>query len=284
MNARPCPACAAHDPRPFAEKNGYRFVRCGTCATLYTHDVVESIYDDYYDASNLDVPAFLAKRIAEIVAGFGRPGRLLDVGFGAGTFLEAARRAGWQTSGVEVSLPAVEQARARGFDVAHGRLEDAAYPDASFDAVVATEIFEHISDVRPLLRETARILRPGGLLWATTPHGRGLSARIIGGPWSVVSPPEHVQLFSIRGMRTLLRDCGFAKISIAAEGLNPLEIADHLRRRTTKPFDRVSSSYAINEFLLERPSRRFIKRSLNRLLSALRLGDSLKIAGRKAVD
>jgi SAM-dependent methyltransferase len=278
--ARPCPACAALDPRPFAEKNSYTLVRCGACATLYTHDVVDDVYDDYYDASNLEVPAFLARRLDEIVAGLGSGGRLLDVGFGAGTFLEAARRAGWETAGIEVSLPAVEQARKLGFDVVHGRLEDAAYPDASFDVVVATEIFEHISDVPPLLREIARILRPGGLLWGTTPHGRGLSGRLLGASWSVMSPPEHVQLFSIGGMTKLLRACGFRKISISAEGVNPLEIADHFRRRTTKVSRRVASSYAINEFLLERPSRRAIKRMLNRLLSATRLGDSLKISAR----
>jgi len=278
--ARPCPACAANDPRPFAEKNTYRIVRCGACATLYTHDVADAAYDDYYDASNLEVPAFLARRLDEIVATLGSGGRLLDVGFGAGTLLEAARRAGWKTAGVEVSLPAVEHARELGFDVVHGRLEDAAYPDASFDVVVATEIFEHISDVRPLLREIARILRPGGLLWGTTPHGRGISGRLLGASWSVMSPPEHVQLFSIAGMTKLLRACGFRNVSISAEGVNPLEIADHFRRRTTKVSRRVASSYAINEFLLESPSRRVIKRSLNRLLSAMRLGDSLKISAR----
>jgi len=280
MTARPCPACEASDPRPYAEKNSYELVRCGACATLYTRDVVEQIYDDYYDASNLEVPSFVARRIDEIVAGFGSGGRLLDVGFGAGTFLEAARRASWKTAGVEVSLPAVEHARALGFDVVHGRLQDAQYPDASFDVVVASEIVEHIIDARPLLREIARVLRPGGLLWATTPHGRGLSSRLLGASWSVVTPPEHVQLFSIRGMTQLLRACGFAQVSISAEGINPLEIADHFRRRVTKVSRRISSAYAINEFLLESPSRRFIKHSLNRLLSATRLGDSLKISAR----
>jgi len=278
VTARPCPACAANDPRPFAEKNSYRFVRCRACATLYTHDVVNAAYDDYYDASNLEVPAFLARRLDEIVAALGSGGRLLDVGFGAGTLLQAARRAGWKTAGIEVSLPAVEQARELGFDVVHGRLEDAAYPDAAFDVVVATEIFEHISDVRPLLQEIARILRPGGLLWGTTPHGRGLSGRLLGASWSVIAPPEHVQLFSIGGMTKLLRDCGFRDVSISAEGVNPLELADHFRRRTTKVSRRIASSYAINEFLLESPSRRLIKRMLNRLLAATRLGDSLKIS------
>lgn len=280
MSARPCPACEAIDPRAYAGKNSYRLLRCGSCATIYTFDVFENVYDDYYDASNLEVPAFVARRIDEIVAGLGPPGRLLDAGFGAGTFLAAARRGGWQTSGIEVSLPAVEHARANGFDVFHGRLDEAGYPDASFDVVVATEIFEHISDIRPLIREIARILRPSGLLCATTPHGRGISGRLVGAAWSVMSPPEHVQLFSIAGMEKLLRASGFRDVSIASEGTNPLELADHLRRKRTRTSQRVASSYALNEFLLERPSRRILKSAANRLLSLVRLGDTLKIFAR----
>jgi 2-polyprenyl-3-methyl-5-hydroxy-6-metoxy-1,4-benzoquinol methylase len=279
-SARPCPACLTTDSVPYAEKNSYRLVRCRECATLFTHDDATKVYDDYYDSSNLELPGFLARRIDEIVAGFGPSGRLLDVGFGAGTFLEAGRRAGWSTAGVEVSLPAVEHARANGFDVFHGRMDEASYTAGSFDVVVATEIFEHICDVRPLLQEIARVLRPGGLLWATTPHGRGISRRLLGSAWSVMTPPEHVQLFSISGIRKMLRDCGFGAVVISAEGFNPFEILDHFRRRTTSSERRVSTCYELNQYMLERPSRRALKVLLNRLLSQSRLGDSLKIAAR----
>lgn len=226
------------------------------------------------------IPAFLSGRIDEIVAGFGSGGRLLDVGFGAGMFLEAARRAGWLTAGVDVSLAAITHARELGLDVFHGTLAEAAYPDASFDVVVATEILEHVSDVRPLLDQIVRVLRPGGLLWATTPHARGVSGRLLGSTWSVVSPPEHVQLFSISGLQKLLRASGFQTVAVAAEGLNPQEILDSLRRRRTSRRQRIASGHAINAFFLEGTSRRAVKRTVNRILTMLRLGDSLKISAR----
>ena len=278
---RPCPACGAAETRPFAEKNAHQLVRCRRCATLFTSEAVDNAYDDYYGDENLSVPAFVAKRLDEIVATFAasrQSGRLLDVGFGAGELLDAARRAGWTVSGVEVALPAVEQARRRGIDAYHGLLADARYEPASFDVVVAVEILEHVSGVRALLEDIARVLRPGGLLWATTPHGRGLSARILGASWSVVNPPEHVQLFSIGGLRQLLGETGFGDVVIAAEGVNPREI---LHRGNVGPRERVEGAYALNAFFEEGPARRAVKRALNRVLAALRLGDSLKVTARR---
>ena len=70
MTDRPCPACDASEARRVAEKNSCSLVRCAQCATLYTADVVQSAYDEYYDDSNLDVPSFIAGRIDEIVSGF----------------------------------------------------------------------------------------------------------------------------------------------------------------------------------------------------------------------
>jgi SAM-dependent methyltransferase len=206
---RVCPACGSESGRERGSKQGFALASCTACATLYTSELPAPYdYDGYYGAHNLDVPAFVHRRHAQIVRGFApyrRTGRLLDVGFGAGSVMEVARAAGWVAQGVEIAHEAVEHARSLGLEVFHGELAAARYPANHFDVAVAVEVLEHVPDPRALLLEIARVLRPGGLLWATTPHARGASARLLGTGWSLVAPPDHLQLFSRRGVKLLLR-------------------------------------------------------------------------------
>jgi ubiquinone/menaquinone biosynthesis C-methylase UbiE len=142
-------------------------------------------------------------------------------------------------------------------------------------------------DPQPLLQEVARILRPGGLFWATTPHARGLSGRLLGAKWSCVWPPEHLQLFSVRGMTKLLRDAGFRQLRINTTGGNPLEIFHAMRSAKSAPktvdqhfaqnFDRVTTSYELNQSMMKSRSRRALKNTVNGFLKLSRLGDSLKV-------
>lgn len=289
---RPCPACSSPDSRPWGEKRGFAIVACARCGTTFTTQLPQQEeshdYDRYYQPANLHKPEFLQRRLAEIAATFApfrREGHLLDVGCGSGEWLDAARGAGWKAEGLEVSGPVVEYLRGQGYDVFHGVLEDAPYADGKFDVVLCIEVLEHVPDARLLLQQIRRILRPGGLLYATTPHGCGLSARVIGTDWTIVAPPEHLQLFSVSGMKKLLGECGFGSSQVLTQGLNPYEIAHALRARrrpqsgeaSETSFNRGAVSYQMNEFLLEKPSRRLLKNALNGGLSALRLGDSLKI-------
>jgi SAM-dependent methyltransferase len=56
-------------------------------------------------------------------------------------------------------------------------LEDA---EASLDVVSIVDVVEHVTDAHSLLRSARRVLRPGGALYLTTPHERGLFARTLG--------------------------------------------------------------------------------------------------------
>ena len=44
------------------------------------------------------------------------------------------------------------------------------YPDARFDAVVSMDVVEHVPDPLPWVRGALRVLKPGGLLFLTTPN------------------------------------------------------------------------------------------------------------------
>jgi SAM-dependent methyltransferase len=294
--ARHCPACNSAAARSKGQKKGFDILSCKSCGTLYTAEVpgnlLEHYYDEYYDEEHLALPAFIVQRLDEIVAGFQsyrQTNRFLDIGSGGGSLLEAARRAGWTAEGVEVSRTAVEHVRTLGFKVHWGELEGANYPANHFDVVTASEVIEHVADPQAMLKEIARILRPGGVLWATTPHGRGVSARALGLHWEAVIPPNHLQLFSTKGVRMLLDKAGFRRTRIIAQGMNPFEILQCLRKPARGAGEETTSdektgesahpmsSQQLNELFTQSPVRRMTKGAINSLLNISRLGDSLKI-------
>lgn len=295
-----CPACHQTQNRLRGEKGNFNIYTCRKCGTLYAVGKEAAVfdYDTYYNEDNLAIPDFVLQRLTEIVQTFEKyrqNNRFLDVGCGAGTLLKVALKEGWQAEGVEVSLPSIEFLEKQNMKVFHGDLSAAKFPNGSFDIATAVEILEHIPDPINILKEIHRVLRPGGLLWATTPHGKGMSARLLGTDWTCVTPPEHLHLFSVKGTKNLLAEAGFRNVRVLTQGVNPFEIIHALRNgknlpdkekseieeSVKLPFNRVEKGYELNAALLNSASRRAVKNLLNNLLNVTHLGDSLKIWAEK---
>ena len=294
--SRPCPACDGNKARYLGRKDDYDLLRCRGCGTLFTSLLPGASgakdYDDYYVPENLTIPDFINARLDEIVDSFApyrKSNRLLDLGCGTGVLMQAASRAGWDAEGVEISAKAVEYVRSQGGKVFCGRLDEASFPDNHFDVVASSEVLEHVDDPQGFVRDVARILRPGGLFWATTPHGRGVSARALGLRWSIVVPPDHLLLVSLAGIRALLAAAGFRRSRVVAHAVNPYELMSGIlkpRKGAESCTDlhnkeRIQTSYQLNEFLTSSPSRKLLRTVANGLLGVARLGDDIKIRAEK---
>jgi SAM-dependent methyltransferase len=98
-----------------------------------------------------------------------QPTRLLEVGGGQGELAERIQRElQAEVTFVDLSPRMVELARERGIDAREGDCQTLAFPDASFDTVVAAWMLYHVPDVDRALAEIARVLVPGGALFAVT--------------------------------------------------------------------------------------------------------------------
>jgi phosphatidylethanolamine/phosphatidyl-N-methylethanolamine N-methyltransferase len=128
-----------------------------------TYDRWAPVYDFVFGK------VFDAGRGASIAAAERVGGRILEVGVGTGISLERYSRQN-RITGVDISAPmlrkAQERVRALGLtNVDALSVMDAAklaFPDASFDVVVAQYVITAVPDPDATLDEFARVLRPGG--------------------------------------------------------------------------------------------------------------------------
>ncbi len=95
---------------------------------------------------------------------------LLDVGCGSGYAARMAARQGASVTGLDITPQLLEIARERvpQADFREGRMDALPFEDESFDAVVAFNAFQFADDPAKAVSEAARVVRPGGLVAATT--------------------------------------------------------------------------------------------------------------------
>ena len=97
--------------------------------------------------------------------------RLLDLGTDDGKFtVRVAERLGAASvSGVELIEEHAAVARGRGIDVRRADLDQGLpFDDGAFDVVHANQVIEHVRRTDTFLRETRRVLAPGGLACIST--------------------------------------------------------------------------------------------------------------------
>ena len=121
-------------------------------------------------------------------------GRLLDVGCGGQPYRREFRQV---TEYVAMDLP-----RQQGVTV-YGSALALPFADAVFDTVLCNQVLEHVPEPMRLVSESARVLKPGGVLLLTTPQ-----------TWGLHHEPHDYFRFTKYGLRHLAEQCGFTVIEV----------------------------------------------------------------------
>lgn len=153
------------------------------------------------------------------------PYRILDVGCSGGRLAENLRAAGHLVVGVDqAEVPGVRQ-RVDRFIVAD--LKDG-IPKAAgdgYDVVIAGDVIEHLPSPIDLLRDAARVLRPGGQVYLSVPNFSHWypRLRVVAGGFGYdrrgILDETHLRFFTRRSLRRLVRAAGFDVVQETATGL-----------------------------------------------------------------
>lgn len=117
--------------------------------------------------------------------------RLLDIGCGGGLLSEPMARLGAEVVGADAAernIPVARlhaEAQGLAIDYRHATAEALAAAGESFDVVLAMEIVEHVADPAAFIATCHDLLRPGGLMIASTinRNAKSFAAAIVGAEW-----------------------------------------------------------------------------------------------------
>lgn len=217
-----CPACGAPLGAPYHAHDGIDLHRCAACETVYMHPLpspesIEGFYEDSYDGA---LTGYFAKVDKKLKRSRGRikylsrlvgSGDFLDIGSNGGFMVEAAREHGYKAVGVEIDPVSVEYAREHYPENEYftGTVEQYAESGRQFDLAYCSEVIEHVPDVQGFAAATAKLLKPGAVLFLTTPdisHWRRPRALT---DWDAYCPPSHCVFFTPASLTGLFARHGF---------------------------------------------------------------------------
>lgn len=133
-------------------------------------------FEERHRGTREDIKARLGayRPFLEALRGAGAQAIALDLGCGRGEWLEVLGEGGIRARGVDLDDGMLAEAARRGLAAERGDALSAirAAPEESLDLVSAFHVVEHLpfADVEALVRESLRVLQPGGLLVLETPN------------------------------------------------------------------------------------------------------------------
>ena len=299
-NLKPCTVCGGCQAHYLFDKMGdgsgsaaMSLYRCSECNTVYLGEYDDD-YDDglyeYYEKykgrpkdalyNPLTVKSYL--KVLELFSKNTTGSSILDVGCGKGDFVDAALHAGWDINGIELAQPAVDIAQGYGLPVHQLDFFSKLIPPASRDIVTLFEVMEHLPNPGEFLTRAEEVVKPGGLVYLTTPNYDSLDRRLLGANWPVIHR-QHLTYFTPETLVSSIQNNTNLKVlhcetrNLSVRILQEIKQRITLRRRSMSP-SASSISNGITDIRSSIESStllKIIKRGINWGLNATSTGNTI---------
>ena len=235
-NLTKCPVCDQNILNDFlvckdhtVSNDDFKLCKCESCGFVFTNPRPEphqlGIYyksEDYISHSNtskgivnkiyLLVRNFTLTKKFNLVNGYAKPKKLLDIGCATGMFLNVCKQKGVDVVGVEPDENAAQYARSTfGLDV-QDEASLAKFDDNTFDAITMWHVLEHVPNLNQRVEEIKRLVKPGCFIFIAVPNMASFDAQFYSDKWAAYDVPRHLYHFNNATMAKLLQKHGLTLV------------------------------------------------------------------------
>lgn len=234
-----CPACQSPDRTEAFGKNGFSYVQCAECASVYVSPrPSEEDLTNYYENSQagkyrdfLSHETADARRLHVLRSRMAWVGRIFDetgnsaaktyadIGTAHPFVLDEVRRLALFDHLYSVNPSFVIDGQS---DAREATPQDA--PLESLGAVTAFEQLEHQFSPRGFLKNVHDMLVDGGIFFLTTRTISGFDLQVLWDQAPYIFVPEHLNLLSVEGITALLEGAGFQLLEFSTPGQLDVEL------------------------------------------------------------
>ena len=276
--------------------------QCGDCKNVYlgkyNNIFDEGLYSYYNDFSGktkdqvydpLTSNSYL--QVFKLLKSYGCGNKILDVGCGYGSFVDIAIEQGYSIMGIDLSKSAVNIAKQFNLPVHNIDFFSSKIKKSSFDVLSMFEVIEHLPEPVQFLKRAEQVVKPGGLIYITTPNFNSLDRRLLGKNWRVFHR-EHLTYFTPATIINAVNsNTEFEVLHLETRNISS-ELIAHLRhfvpsfrskdiRRVFNEVNGPPSSSNIRTRIANSAWLSLLKQSANFILDATGLGSTIVIILRR---
>lgn len=282
-----CRLCHAENTNFLFRKGQLVFFRCPHCKLAFMRNTLnqQQITELYKYYAYIPQPfnPITEKRYLSLLRRFEpfkKNSRLLDIGCGGGHFISTAQNKGWKAIGTDISREAIQICKEKNLKVRCGNISELNFQSNYFDIITMFEVMEHLDNPRGTLEQIHKILRPGGLLYITTPNFNSLTRFILGPKWRAFDI-EHIFYFTAVCIMRLLKQIGFSKINVKSNNLSIIEIKLTFFSHINEVKDERDKEQIFREKIENSTFLQLSKHLCNIFLNLFKLGDTLYVYAEK---
>lgn len=236
-NVESCNLCGNSEYRvlyPSGIAQKHQIVECSSCGLMYANpqgsvDVEQIVnYDPNWILENLDSPEIQQRVKKEsrqvrdyedtrkfINQHFPNTGKLLEIGSGYGYLCDFFQKSGWHVTGIEpnkaLSIYAQKFLKLNSLPC---ELEEATFPNESFDIILMMHVIEHLSDPMTCMKLVREKLKPEGMFILETPRYDTLTYKLLKKRERSLSCDGHIFFFTSETLKKISVEAGFEVIKV----------------------------------------------------------------------